>query len=285
MKKGLGRGLSSLIPKERTSRALISSPKENVFEIEIDKISSNPYQPREDFDEETLKELSSSIREYGIIQPLIVTKKSDNQYELLAGERRFLAAKLLKMRKVPVIVRSTSDQEKFEISLIENLQRKDLNTIEEAKAFERLSSEFNLTQHDISKRIGKSRSYVANILRLLTLPEEIQNALRENKISFGHAKAILGLKDEKEQMKLFKKITLGQLSVRQAEEGVRKIKVRSYKRRRVQQKNAEILELEEKLQEALKTRVVINKKRKGGKIIIEFYSSEELQNICHLITE
>ncbi|MDX1535549.1 MAG: ParB/RepB/Spo0J family partition protein [Candidatus Spechtbacterales bacterium] len=218
------KGLESLIPQKNDNENG-SDRKESVFMIDIDLIKPNPYQPRREFDQEELKNLSESISTYGVIQPLLVSKIEKNvpggrevEYELIAGERRLRASKMAKLPRVPVIIRhrSTSKQ-KLEVSLIENIQRNDLNALEEAYAFQRLQEEFNIKQTDIAKRVSKSPSYVANTLRILSLPDEIKDALTRGDISEGHTRPLLSLKDDKLQEKLFKEIVSQNLNVRQAE--------------------------------------------------------------------
>lgn len=276
---GLGRGLTSLIPKRRVTSIL--SAGENIVKIEISKISPNPRQPRKDFDEFLLLELANSIREHGVIQPLVATRGEGDRFELLAGERRLQAAKLAGLEVVPVVIRTATDQQKLEVGLVENLQRADLNPIEEAEALKQLVDDFNLSQEEAAKRVGKDRTVVANVLRLLTLPEEIQKALRKKKITFGHAKAVLSLKDEARQLALFNKILADGMTVRQVEEKVKRVKVKGYVRSMV--KDPEIVDLEEQLQRKMATRVKINKKRKGGNIVIEYFSDEEFQGIIDKI--
>lgn len=292
---GLGRGLSSLIPpKNKISQPpkdynyfgtqpelaagtppLLEEGKK-VEEIEIFKIASNPHQPRKDFDEEKLKELAASIKKNGIIQPLVVAEKG-NTFELIAGERRLKAAKIAGLTKVPVIVREADDQQKLELAIIENIQRHDLNPLEEANSYSKLSQEFGLNQEEIALKVGKSRSAVANKLRLLQLPAEIQKALREEKITEGHAKAILAISDPEKQKALFELILKNNLTVRQTESKTREISVRTHKR--IVSQDPEFKEIEEKLIGKLGTKIKLSKSGQGGKIIIEFYSREELNSL------
>lgn len=277
---GLGRGLESLIPskkqKDTKTASNFSKIKESVVNLYINSISPNPQQPRQQFDKQTLQELADSIKKHGIIQPLVVSKVASDSYQLIAGQRRWLAAKLLKLREVPAIIRDVNEQEKLEIALVENIQRHDLNPIEEAKAYQKLSGDFNLTQEQIAKKLAKSRAAITNSLRLLTLPEEIQKAIFLGKITEGHAKAILGLDSKEKQLALFKKIITFGLTVRETETGVKKIKIKSFYKKR---KDSEVSALEDRLREFLSTKVNIEKKGKGGRIFIEFYSKEELEGI------
>ena len=288
-KSGLGKGLAALIPQKnnRQRNALKSNQdysigQERLIDIPISKISANPYQPREIFDHASLEELTNSIKEHGILQPLIVTRKKDGNYELIAGERRFRAAQIINMKTVPVVVRSASDLEKLELSLIENIQRKDLNPIERAEAYKRLIDEFSLTQDELAKKMGKTRPHVANTIRFLSLPGEVQNALSSNKLSEGHAKVILGLRDKDQQIKYYKRVLHGNLTVRELENEVKRVKVNGYSRKSYQDPN--LVPIIKKLEEIFGTKVKVFKKGKTGKIIIEFYSQEELNSIIRKIS-
>ncbi len=285
---GLGRGLNSLIPskiskdspqKIERGLGLGDSFIEKVINLPTGRIRSNPKQPRQNFNAQNLEELVKSIREYGIIQPLIVTKVGEDDYELIAGERRLRAARLLNLRTVPVIVRKAREQEKLEMALIENIQREDLNPLEKAYAFQKLIDEFNLTQEQIAQKIGLSRSSVSNILRLQNLPGEVKKALLNREINEGQARAILGLKDERAQLKFLKKILSNYLSVREIERGVKKIKERHGKIKT----DPLILSKEEALREHLGTKVEIKKRAGCGKIIINFFSEEEFNGIIKKI--
>lgn len=290
MSKRLGRGLESLIPKtinvnqNAQKKVAVTSVKEDIAEIGTEKITPNPHQPRQVFEEESLNELASSIKEHGILQPLILTGGKNDKYEVLAGERRLKAAKLIGLKKVPAIVRTASEQQKLELAIVENVQRKNLNPMEEALSFQKLINDFSLTQDGVAKKVGKNRSWIANHLRLFKLPSEIQDALSEEKITMGHAKVILALEEEKLQKELFNKIVNEKFSVREAEGRVKKVKVKSHSRK-VKIKNAEIMGLEEKLKEALSTKIEIRKKGQKGQIIIGFYSNEELYNLVDKIIE
>lgn len=292
---GLGRGLASLIPqkkafaeeKEILTAVAIAVPEslsiENdlgrVLEIAVGDIVPNPHQPRIFFSPEKLAELSESIKEYGILQPLTVTKNGINQYELIAGERRFQAAKLAGLTHVPVIVREANEQNKFELAIIENIQRHDLNPIEEAKAYRKLMDEFGMSQEAVAQKMGKSRSAIANTSRLLQLPVEIQRALAEGKISEGHAKAILALDNPEKQRALFELILQGGLTVRETEAKAREVSVHSYKR--IVTTDPVIREKEERLMEVFGTKVKISKTGRGGKIVIEYYGDEDLTHLMN----
>ncbi|MFA6383273.1 MAG: ParB/RepB/Spo0J family partition protein [Parcubacteria group bacterium] len=296
---GLGRGLSSLIPPKNQK---ITEPKTDfnyfgagdkksesaqqpvssggVQEIELMRIVPNPHQPRMNFDGERMQELAASIKEHGIIQPLVVTK-SENGYEIIAGERRFQAAKLAGLKTVPAIVRKATEQQKLELAIIENIQRHDLNPIEEAKSYVKLVTEFDLSQEAVAQKVGKSRSAIANKERLLKLPVEIQKALIENKITEGHAKAILAIDQPEKQRALFEMILKNNLTVRQTEDKTKEISVRTHKR--VISVDPEIKRIEDMLAGTLKTKVKIAKSGDGGKIIVDYYSKEELNNILDKI--
>ena len=307
---GLGRGLSSLIPQKKPASQnpnnTIDGPKEDfnyfggsdhmptsapkvaeepamamdkssVQEISIAEIVPNPHQPRTEFNEEKLQELSNSIKTHGIIQPLIVTKKEAGGYELIAGERRLQAAKLAGLQNVPVIVREASEQNKFELAIIENVQRHDLNLIEEATSYKKLADEFNLSQEEIAGRVGKSRSVVANRMRLLTLPIEIQKALNSGKITEGHAKLLLAIPNPEKQRAFYEMILKDKLTVRQTESLTGEISVRTHKRKITI--DPEMKNREEEISSVLGTKVKIKKSGTGGRIVIEYYSQEELDGI------
>jgi len=279
--KALGRGLSSLIPaKKRKSEIVDLIDDEKILRIKTGEIETNPFQPREKIGHEELEELINSIKEHGILQPLILTKGTEG-YSLIAGERRLKAAKIIGLKTVPAIIRDATSQEKLELALVENLQRKNLNPLEEAVAFQKLVDEFELTQEQIAKRVGKSRESVSNTLRILSLPLEIQKGLAQEKITEGHAKAILGLPDEKKQLKLFKKIINNNLSVRKTENFTRQSKKGKKSHRGPVEPS--IIEKEDKLRGHLGTKVEINKRGKKGKITIQFYSQEELNSIVNKI--
>ncbi len=265
----------------------------SIFWIEVDKIKPNPYQPRKEFDQAKLQGLSDSIKQYGVLQPLVVTRreveKEDGglmvEYELIAGERRLRASKLASLLQVPVVIKLGADDNKMklELAIIENLQREDLNPVDRAKAFQRLVEDFNFKHVEVAKKIGKSREYVSNSLRLLLLPEEMLNALACGKITEGHTRPILMLSDRpEEQLTLFKEVMFKKLTVREAESIARRI---AYDK--VRKKNLvidpEIIEIEDKLTENLGTRVQIDKREVGGKITIDFFSNDDLRSILNII--
>src|SRR5258708_987705 len=255
----------------------ISYADATVQEIGIEKIVPNPYQPRKLFNEEQLRELADSIKEHGVIQPLVVNQTA-NGYELVVGERRFRASQLAGLKKVPVIIKSgMQDQTKLEVALIENIQRQELNPIEEAMAYEKLMKMFGLTQEKVAQKVGKSRPAIANTVRLLHLPIEIQRAIIEGKISEGHALAILGLAGLERQLALYKIIVDQGLNVRQVEAKVRELMARP--RMEAAGPDPKTMAIENELRTKLGTKVKIEKKGRGGKIMIEFFSEEELDEL------
>lgn len=264
----------------------------SIFFVELDKIQANPYQPRREFQEGPLRDLSESIRQYGVLQPLVVSRvervKEDGglvtEYELIAGERRLRASKLAGLAQVPVIIRTGDDaMAKLELAIIENLQREDLNPVERARAFLRFVDEFHFTHADIGKKVGKSREYVNNTLRLLQLPEEMLNALSEGKITEGHTRPLMMLKDNpQEQIVLFKEILYKKISVREAERISRRIATDKV-RKKEYVVDPEVLEVERKLQETLGTRVHVEKRETGGSITIDFFSNDDLTTLVTLI--
>ena len=282
-KKVLGRGLGALIPDNASSdrvQILESKIQQGIASIPIDKIKANKYQPREDFDEQALKDLSASIKEKGFIQPVLVRAKQ-GEYELIAGERRFKAAKMLNMKEVPAIIKDVSDMDSLELSIIENVQREDLNPIDQAKAYKRLLDEFHITQENIADTIGKDRATVANMLRLLKLPKKIQQYVSRGTISMGHARAILGLSNESEQMRLCTKTIKNDLSVRDTERYAKKMTPSSKKK--ISEKDPNLIFIEEGLRELFGTKVKIIRTKRGGKIEIEFYSDKDMERIITLL--
>jgi len=258
-----------------------------IFWIELEKISPNPYQPRREFDPIALKSLSESIRMYGVLQPLVVTRKEvfhdgggmTVEYELISGERRLRASKLAGLQQVPVLIRDgeESGREKLEMAIIENLQREDINAVERARAFERLAKEFGLKQAQIADKVGKSREYVANTLRILALPDDILNALAEGKISEGHSRPLLMLIDRpEEQVVLFKEIMSMKLTVREAESFARRIATEKI-RNKAKYLDPQIIEMEKSFTESLGTRVRIEKNKEGGTVTIDFFNPDDLR--------
>lgn len=271
----LGRGLGSLIPTKKVSEVVTSViGRQEIKEIPVGEIVPNPHQPRRHFVAVDLDDLISSIKEHGILQPLIVAF-CGNQYELIAGERRWRAAKALGLKTVPAIVRDASKQQKLEWALIENLQRADLNPLEEALAYRALMDEFSFTQEQAAARVGKSRPVVANTMRLLELPEEIQDALRDGKITKSHARTLLAENDSKKQRELFEAMLTGKVTVRLAEKTVSKHRSPPFVRRG----DPNLLAHEKKLQEILGTRVEVKERDGKGMVILHFYSKEDLNDL------
>jgi ParB family chromosome partitioning protein len=279
-RRGLGKGLGALIPATEVSGPGLS-------EVAVDLIVPNPMQPRQALDAEALQELADSIREHGLIQPLIVTSiqdtASDAQYQIIAGERRWEAAKMAGLSMVPVVVKEATPQKMLELALVENIQRADLNPLEEAAAYRQLMDDFGLTQEQVAEKVGKSRVTVANSVRLLRLPDEIKRALAEGQISEGHARALLALNKEADQLKISEAVVKKGLSVRQTEEMVRRIVAGAQPRRRDEPPSPETEALENEFRNALGTKVRLFRSKKGGKLVIQFYSEEELEAIYRII--
>lgn len=294
MKKlfGLGKGLNSLIPD--TKHITPEVKKDSIFYVEVNKVRPNPQQPRRDFNDDGLKELSKSIRKYGVLQPLLVSKVEEETkqglnvyYQLIAGERRLRAAKLAGLPHVPVIIRDDLSPEgedkrtNLEVALIENVQRTDLNPVEEAEAYGRLSKEFGLTQKEIAEKVAKSREVVANAIRLLGLPKDIKESLRSGKLSRAHARALLAFSDEKKQGEMYQQILAGGVSSKEVE-NIASSRKSGSKNRKLESK---FYELEKNLAEMLKTPVLIKSADKGGRIIIRFATLEELNKIAKSIID
>ncbi len=278
-KSALGRGLGALIPEideENTTEG------KYINEIEINKIFPNEDQPRKNFDDEKLAQLTASIKEHGVIQPIIV-KREGEFYKIIAGERRWRAAKLAGLKKVPVIEKKLSELETMELSLIENLQRENLNPIEEALAYKQLIDEYKLTQDEIAEKLGKSRPSITNSMRLLNLDERVQTYIAEGTMSEGHGKVLLGLTDKEQQYEVSKKIIDENLSIRQTEELIKSlIKNRKKTPAKKVSKDIYIKDIEEKLKSVLGTKVYITKGKNRNKIEIEYYSEDDLQRILNI---
>jgi ParB family chromosome partitioning protein len=266
---------------------------DSIFWVEVDRIQPNPYQPRKEFDEAKLNELADSIRQYGILQPLVVTRHEHTRedgglsvsYELIAGERRLRASKIAGLMQVPVLIRGGEEQNrmKLELAIIENLQREDLNSIDRARAFDRLVHEFGFKHAQLAEKVGKSREYVSNTIRLLALPEEMQQALATGKISEGHTRPLLMLVDRpEEQVTLYKEILYKKLTVREAEGIARRIALERA-RKKEYMITPEVVELERKLTDALGTRVQIEEREVGGKVLIEYFSKEDLHSLIDIL--
>lgn len=293
-KKGLGKGLDSLIPDNKSIKSVTpdksveakkeAEEKAGVQTMKINEVEPNRDQPRKNFDEDALLELSDSIKQFGVLQPLLVRKRKD-YYEIIAGERRWRAAKIAGVKEVPVIVKEYTDQEILEIGLIENIQRENLNPIEEAIAFKRLLEEFNLKQDEVAERVSKSRTAVTNSMRLLKLSDKVQQMIIDDMISTGHARALLAIDDPELQYTLANKIFDEKLSVRETEKLVKEIKNPKKPKEKKVMENAFIYQdLEEKMKGVFGTKVSIASKGKGkGKIEIEYYSDDELEHLFDMV--
>ncbi len=279
-KKVLGRGIDALFP----DMDLIDNKANDFFQCDIDIIRPNRYQPRRRFSEDELAELSQSIKEQGIIQPLLV-RKNDVGYELVAGERRLRASKMAGFKKVPVMVRDITDTELLEISIVENIQREDLNPMEEAEAYKRLMIEFKLTQDQVAGRVGKSRPTVANFLRLCNLPKQIRDSLSEGIISMGHARALLGTETSAQQNTAFHLVISKNLSVRETEALIKKLKSEKKKKKTPPHDSDAVYfkSLEDDLSRSFGTKVQIKRKGQKGRVEIEFYSNDDLDRLFDLL--
>jgi ParB family chromosome partitioning protein len=295
LKRGLGKGLDSLIPTnvmmesevKHATVSTASSPeeeKDGTLMVKLSKVEPNREQPRKNFDEDSLQELAESLKQFGMLQPILVQNRGD-YYEIIAGERRWRAAKIAGLKEVPVIVRELTDQEIVEISLIENIQREDLNPIEEAQAYKRLLTEFHLKQDEVAERVSKSRTAVTNSMRLLKLCDEVQKMVVDDMISTGHARALISIEDPEEQYLIAQKIFDEKLSVREVEKLVKDLK--KIKKNKKEEKDVHdflYTELEESMKQILGSKVSIkNKKNNKGKIEIEYYSRDELERIVDMI--
>jgi ParB family chromosome partitioning protein len=284
-KTGLGKGLGALIPETpvwQDEHEEELPPQVGVAELPVEAITPNPHQPRTTMDKTALQELADSIREHGLIQPLIVTQ-STSGYQLITGERRWRAARLAGLATVPAIVKEAAPQKMLELALVENLQRADLNPLEEAAAFRQLMDEFGLTQEKVAERVGKSRAAVANAVRLLKLPQPVKARLADGTISEGHARALMMLESEAAMLKALATVTHNQLSVRQTEEMVRRILAEPKTKAKKVVASAETRSLEDRMRRALGTKVNLFRSRKGGKVVIHYYSEEELDAIYRRI--
>ncbi len=289
---GLGKGLGALIPSDvAPSSAARLASRPTIEEVSINQIDPNPYQPRNRFDEETLAGLTASIRELGVLQPILVRQVSDDRYAIIAGERRWRAAKRAGLQFLPVIVRQVNDELTLQHALVENLHRDDLNPLEEAAAYQQLVEDFDLTQEEVAHKVGKSRSAIANLLRLFQLPPQVQRLVAEGRVSAGHAKALLGTPDRAFQESLARRVATDGLSVRDTEEAVRQRNGRAGSSSgstgssagRTKLRTPGLLELEELLAEQLDTRVSINVGPKRGRVVIEFADLEDLERIYRVM--
>ena len=278
-KHGLGRGLGALLSSSPAPAA--ETRASGVQELPIDSIVANPRQPRKAFDDNSLRDLSQSLRRSGVLQPVVV-RRHGQQFEIVVGERRWRAAKIAGLSHIPAVVREATDAETLELALVENLLREDLNPMEEAEAYQRLLTEFAWTQEDLGQRVGKDRSSVANCLRLLKLPELIQSDLRAGRLTMGHARALLSLASPAEQLKLREEILAHSWSVRATEEGVQRKQRQAP--RRAGRRSAELAALEDSLRETLGTRVRLVGSERAGRIEITYTSAEDLERLTELIT-
>ncbi len=275
-RKALGKGISALIPERESGR------EDKIIYAQISQIKPNPFQPREDFDSQGIEELAQSIKEKGVIQPLLVRRKGD-YYELIAGERRLRAANSLNLKEIPIIVKDVEDRDSLELALIENIQRQDLNPIEEAHAYQYLIDKFQVTQEKISEVLGKARVSITNTLRLLKLPQEIQEEMKKGRISFAHGRALLEVEDINQQRKLTQEVISNGLSVRELENLIKAHRPKVKRRIGQSLREPYVAVLEEELQQALATKVRISKRKKRGHILIEFYSQEDLERIAKIV--
>lgn len=283
-RRGLGKGLSALIQDKEKAEELISDVKlnssETVEEIELASIVPKSDQPRKIFDEDALNDLKASIKENGVIQPIILRRK-DDVYEIIAGERRWRAAKAAGLERIPSIIREIDEETAAKISLIENVQRENLNPIEEAEAYKRLMSEYSLKQEELAKAVGKSRSYISNSIRLLNLDERIIGYIYEGKLTSGHGKALLAIRNREDQLKAADKIIETGMNVREAEEKAKISKKKSKRNKKA--KELFMIELEERLMGALGTKVTLSHGKKSGRIEIEYYNDDDLERLIDLI--
>jgi ParB family chromosome partitioning protein len=272
-RRGLGKGLEALIPSAA-----------GVTEVPVGSIVPNPRQPRQALDPQALQELADSISEQGLVQPLVVTE-AEGRYQLLVGERRWRAAQLAGLEVVPVVVREVTPQQMLELALVENIQREDLNPLETASAYQQLSEEFGMTQQQIAAKVGKNRVTVANTLRLLKLPDEVKNSLLKGQITEGHARALLRLESAKAQLEALHTIVQGDLNVRQAEQLIRRMVEKPRPKTASRERSPQLKALEDKFRQALGTKVSLAGSGKSGRLVIYFYSEEELQAIYDLIVQ
>ena len=277
-RKALGKGISALIPERETEKG------ESIMLLALGQIRPSSLQPRKEFDQQSLEELAQSIKEKGVIQPVLVRRRGDS-YELITGERRFRAANLLNLKEIPAIVKEAEDRDSLELSLIENIQRENLNPIEEARACQYLIDKFDLSQEEVSEILGKARVTITNTLRLLKLPLEIQEEIKKGRISFAHGRALLEIADPNQQRRLVQAVIANSLSVRELENLIKGQRSKISKRR-IQPAPARepyVAVIEEELQHLLATKVRISKRKKRGHILIEFYSQEDLERIVNRV--
>jgi ParB family chromosome partitioning protein len=279
MAKGLGKGINALIPSAQ------SNEEAEVREIKLSELRPNPYQPRKTFAPEAIKELTESIETHGVLQPLIV-RKSIKGYEIVVGERRFRAAKEVGLQTIPAVVRDLNEQKMMELALIENLQREDLNAVEEAQAYQKLMEKLDLKQEELANRLGKSRPHIANHLRLLQLPKAVQELIAEEKLSMGHGRTLLGLKNKSKMAAVANRVMKEKMNVRRLEQWIQELNKnvpRETKHKQTKKKSVFIREKEAYLRDRLGTSVAISRSKKKGKIEIEFYSDSDLERVLELL--
>lgn len=276
MAKGLGKGINALFPGENLTK------NETVSQINISEIKANPYQPRKIFDDAALNELSESIKEHGILQPVVV-RKAGKRFELVVGERRFRAAKLAKLDDIPAIIKELTDQQMMELAILENLQREDLTPIEEAEAYQKLMEALNLTQEQLAFRLGKSRPHIANHVRLLALPKEVRQMISDKKLSMGHGRTLLGLRSKKIIPETAEKVVKDNMNVRQLENLVQRLNEDVPRETIEKKKDIFIEEKQSELRDRFGTNVQIKKNKNKGKIEIEFFSEEDLERILEIL--
>lgn len=279
MRKGLGRGLDALISSADES----DNSRESVLEVKINDVEPNAGQPRKVFDQEKLQALADSIKEHGVVQPIIV-KQDGSRYVIVAGERRWRAAKLAGLKTIPVVVKDLSSRQVMEIALIENLQREDLNPIEEAEAYQKLMDDYSMTQEEVAKLVGKSRAAIANSVRLLTLAKEIQDMLADGRLTSGHARTLVTIEDQEKQKELADLMIKKQLTVREAERlAAHESKKSAEKKPRDKREDFEMTQLVEDLRTRFGTKIDLQRRKDKGKIVIEYYSKEEFDRIIELL--
>ncbi|MDD2212385.1 MAG: ParB/RepB/Spo0J family partition protein [Clostridia bacterium] len=279
-KTGLGKGLAALIPVTTE----VSGEEEAIATIKMSAIVPNAFQPRRVFDEDKLKELATSIQEHGVVQPIVVRQLAKGKYELVVGERRVRACQILGKEEIPAVIKEYTNEQMMEIALVENIQRQDLNPIEEAGAYKRLLTEFNYTQEQVAQKVSKSRPFVANMVRLLNLPQRILDQLVAGELTIGHARPLLAIVDQEQQIKAAQEIIEKKMTVREAEELVREITENKNKKKNMENKRRanlppEILDIETRLREVCGTKVLVKAKGKKGKIEINYYSNDDLNRI------
>jgi len=283
-KKALGKGLQALLPEKKTLVWKVEQDGQNISNVALNQIIPNRYQPRTNFVEDELEGLAQSIKEHGVLQPIVVRRKGDGVYELIAGERRLRAATIAGLSTIPALVRNSNDEKSLALALVENIQRENLNPMEEAKAYSRLMGEFGLTQDLVASSVGKDRSSIANILRLLGLPKEIQQFIESGALSLGHAKILAGVSLPSAQIQLAKRIVSEQLSVRQTEQLVAGQKSGGSRKHPKPEPN-KFHHLEDQLRKHFGTKVQVRTGARGGQLVIQYYSDEELDRVTALILE